>query len=117
MITVADAYPRTLRESIHYLFPQSPSRRFSYIFWMLVLMLGAMLILSQSSSMGLLVSIATTLSFITAPVLAYLNYRVITNKLIPKIYQPAPYLKVWSIIGILFLTLFTLFYIVWMFVV
>lgn len=117
MITVADAYPRTVRESIRFLFPQSPSKKWSYIFWMVTLMLGAMLILSQSSSMRFLVGLATTLSFVTAPVLAYLNYRVITNKLIPKIYQPAPYLKIWSIIGILFLTLFTLFYIVWMLVV
>jgi uncharacterized membrane protein required for colicin V production len=67
--------------------------------------------------MRFLVGLATTLSFVTAPVLAYLNYRVITNKLIPKIYQPAPYLKIWSLIGIFFLTLFTLFYIVWMLVV
>ena len=116
MITVADAYPRTVRESFRYLFPQRPSKRLSYIFWMIVLMIGTMLILNQSSSMRFLVSVATTLSFVTAPVLAYLNYRVITNKLIPKIYQPAPYLKIWSVVGILFLTLFTLFYIVWMFV-
>jgi len=115
-ITVADAYPRTVKESIHYLFPKSPSKKLSYIFWMIVLMSGTMLVLSQSSSMRFLVSVATILSFVTAPVLAYLNHRVITNKLIPKMYQPAAYLKVWSVIGILFLTLFTLFYIVWMFV-
>lgn len=114
MITVADAYPRTVRESIRYLFPHSPNRRISYIFWMTLLMLGTMLVLNQSSSMRFLVEVATTLSFVTAPVLAYLNYRVITNKLIPKIYQPAPYLKIWSVLGISFLTLFTLFYIVWM---
>jgi Mn2+/Fe2+ NRAMP family transporter len=79
-------------------------------------MVGAMLILSQYTSMRFLIDVATTLSFITAPVLAYLNYRVITNKSIPKSFQPAAYLKVWSVIGILFLSLFTLFYIVWMFV-
>ena len=117
MITVADAYPRTVRESFRYLFPQNQSKKLSYIFWMIVLMIGTMLILNQSSSMRFLVSVATTLSFVTAPVLAYLNYRVITNKLIPKMYQPAPYLKIWSVVGIIFLTLFTGFYIVWMFMV
>jgi len=115
-ITVADAYPRTVRESFRYLFPKGPTRKFSYILWIIVLMVGAMLILSQYTSMRFLIDVATTLSFITAPVLAYLNYRVITNKSIPKSFQPAAYLKVWSVIGILFLSLFTLFYIVWMFV-
>ncbi len=115
-ITVADAYPRTVRESIHFLFPNSPSRRTSYFLWMLVLMIGTMVILYQAKSMRFLVDMATTLSFITAPVLAYLNYRVITNKAIPKHFQPASYLKIWSIIGITFLTVFTLFYIIWRFV-
>jgi len=80
---------------------------------MAVLMAGAIFILNQAKSMHVLVDLATTLSFITAPVLAYLNYRVITNKDISTQYQPARYLKIWSVIGIVFLTVFTLFYIAW----
>ncbi|HOI33284.1 MAG TPA: hypothetical protein PLC47_10985, partial [Bacteroidales bacterium] len=113
IITVADAYPRTLREAIRLLFPKSPTRRLSYTLWMAVLMAGAIFILNQAKSMHVLVDLATTLSFITAPVLAYLNYRVITNKDISTQYQPARYLKIWSVIGIVFLTVFTLFYIAW----
>ncbi|MGE4540107.1 MAG: Nramp family divalent metal transporter [Bacteroidales bacterium] len=112
-ITVSDAYPRTVREAIRHLFPKSPTRRLSYILWMFILMAGAILILNQAKSMRVLVDLATTLSFITAPVLAYLNYRVITNHAIPKQFQPARYLKIWSVIGIAFLTVFTLFYIGW----
>jgi len=112
-ITVSDAYPRTVREAIRHLFPKSPTRRLSYILWMFILMAGAILILNQAKSMRVLVDLATTLSFITAPVLAYLNYRVITNQTIPKQFQPARYLKIWSVIGIAFLTVFTLFYIGW----
>jgi len=112
-ITVSDAYPRTMREAFQFLFPNIPAKKSSYIFWMVILMTGAILILYQAKSMHFLVDLATTLSFITAPILAYLNYRVITNKAIPKQFQPAPYLKIWSVIGISFLTIFTLFYIGW----
>jgi len=112
-ITVSDAYPRTVKEAIRQLFPDSPERRWSYILWMIVLMAGAAIVLSQAKSMRVLVDLATTLSFITAPFLAYLNYRVITNKTIPMQFQPAPYLKIWSVIGIVFLTIFTFFYMGW----
>jgi len=112
-ITVSDAYPRTVKEAIRQLFPDSPERRWSYILWMIVLMAGAAIVLSQAKSMRVLVDLATTLSFIAAPFLAYLNYRVITNKTIPMQFQPAPYLKIWSVIGIVFLTIFTFFYMGW----
>ena len=112
-ITVSDAYPRTVREAIRHLFPKISTSRLSYILWMFILMAGAILILNQAKSMRVLVDLATTLSFITAPVLAYLNYRVITNQTIPKQFQPARYLKIWSVIGIAFLAIFTLFYIGW----
>lgn len=112
-ITVSDAYPRTVREAIRQLFPHSPERRLSYILWMIILMAGSLIVLSQAKSMRVLVDLANTLSFITAPVLAYLNYRAITNNSIPKEFQPAPYLKIWSVFGIILLTIFTLFYIGW----
>jgi Mn2+/Fe2+ NRAMP family transporter len=112
-ITVSDAYPRTVREAIRQLFPHSPERRLSYILWMIILMAGSLIVLSQAKSMRVLVDLANTLSFITAPILAYLNYRAITNNSIPKEFQPAPYLKIWSVFGIILLTIFTLFYIGW----
>lgn len=114
-ITVADAYPRTISSSIALLFPSknTKSDNFYYTLSMLILAAGALVVLNMAGSMGVMVQIATTLSFVTSPALAYLNFKVITSKDIPLAYQPAPYLKIWTWIGIVFLSLFTLFYLVW----
>jgi len=62
------------------------------------------------SEMGLLVQIATVLSFITAPFYALLNFRLITSNHMPKKDQPSQKIKILSIAGIFFLTGFTLVY-------
>jgi Mn2+/Fe2+ NRAMP family transporter len=62
------------------------------------------------SEMGQLVQIATVLSFITAPLYAFLNYRLVISKAMPKEYQPKTSLRYLSVLGLLFLTGFTVFY-------
>lgn len=116
-ITVSDAYPRTLRHTIKLLIPSlsMKNERISYIFWIFVLSAGVILLIVYSgSTMRFMVDLATSISFVTAPVLAYLNYRVITSSKIEKTYQPALYLRIWSWVGIVFLSLFSLYYIFWL---
>ena len=60
--------------------------------------------------MGLMVKIATILSFLTAPFYAILNYTLITGKHTPKEHQPSIYLKILSIIGIVFLVGFSIWF-------
>ena len=60
--------------------------------------------------MGDLVKIATILSFLTAPFYAILNYILITGKHTPKEHQPSIYLKILSIIGIVFLIGFSVWF-------
>ena len=62
------------------------------------------------SEMGQLVQIATVLSFVTAPLYAYLNFRLILSKQMPKKYQPKRGLKTLSVISLLFLSSFTIIY-------
>lgn len=116
-LTVTDAYPRTLRHSMQLLFNKGfvVSDRKIYIFWIIVLSSGVILLISYSgSSMRVMVDLATSISFVTAPILALLNYKVITSSKVEKKYQPAFYLRIWSWIGIIFLSLFTLFYLYWL---
>jgi Mn2+/Fe2+ NRAMP family transporter len=61
--------------------------------------------------MGLLVEIATILSFITAPFYAILNYRLVTSENMPDIHKPSKRLSLLSIIGIIFLSLFAVGYV------
>jgi Mn2+/Fe2+ NRAMP family transporter len=62
----------------------------------------------------LLIDIATTLTFLTAPVLAYINYRLIFKTDVDPEFHPPAWLHYLSIGGLIFLSSFALFYIYWM---
>lgn len=117
-LTCIDAYPRVLKPTTMHLFKKirhnnANSHRLYWI-WIVIVMAGALMLLSYfASSMRYMVDVATTLSFITAPALAYMNYRVVTNKNVPEYAKPGPMMRIWSWTGIIFLSLFTVFYIIW----
>lgn len=116
-ITVTDVYPRTLVECTKHLFKSNSfwNTKLTYTSWMLILSAGVIfLIWISGTTMRVMVDFATSLSFVTAPALAFLNHRVITSPNIQANYRPARYLIVWSWIGIVFLSAFTLFYLYWL---
>ncbi len=105
-ITTLDASPRAMSKTIKLLFKQK--NRDFYIFWITILAVGTCLIfLFLLSEMGLLVQIATVLSFITAPFYAILNYRLVTSNYMPKENHPSLKIKILSLLGIVFLIGFT----------
>ena len=107
-ITTLDASPRAMSKTIQLLFNKDKSY---YLPWLLVLGLGTgAIFLFLLSEMGQLVQIATVLSFVTAPLYAYLNFRLILSKQMPKKYQPRQGLKILSVISLLFLSSFTIIY-------
>ena len=111
-LTVIDAYPRTLEASLQQLFPKinQHHRRF-YWLWAVGLSLSAIFIIGfLSSSMKRLLDFATIVSFLAAPVFAFLNYKVVTSKLIRENSRPGRWLRLLGIIGILFLSGFSLIY-------
>ncbi len=117
-LTVMDAYPRVLQPITTTLIPRlrKVKREHGMIYWMwiIIVMTGALILLRYfATSMTLMVDVATTLSFITAPILAFMNYRVITSKHVPENDRPGFWLRLWAWAGIVFLSVFTLFYIAW----
>ena len=107
-ITTLDASPRAMSKTIQLLFNREKSY---YLHWLMILGLGTgAIFLLLLSEMGQLVQIATVLSFITAPLYAFLNYRLVLSKQMPREYRPKKKLKLLSLIGLLFLSGFTLFY-------
>ncbi|WKD86955.1 Divalent metal cation transporter MntH [Polaribacter huanghezhanensis] len=101
-ITTLDASPRAMTKTTDLLFDKKT--KFNYWFWILFLAFGTFIILYFfMSNMGLLVKIATILSFLTAPFYAILNYILITGRHTPKKHQPSIYLKILSWFGIAFL--------------
>ena len=107
-LTTLDASPRAMSKTVQLLFNKEKNY---YLLWMLLLTLGtAGIFIFLMSEMGQLVQIATVLSFITAPLYAFLNYRLVISKAMPKEFQPKTGLRFLSVLGLLFLTGFTAFY-------
>lgn len=118
-LTCLDAYPRVLKPTTELLFPKlkkNDSDQWNWLswFWLGVLLSGTMLlIIFFLKGMSFMVDLATTLSFLTAPILGYLNLRVVTGKNVAKENQPGLWLKMLSWIGLLILTGFGIYYIIW----
>ena len=108
-LTTLDASPRAMAKTTQLLFKKAT--KFNYTFWIAVLTLGTICIFFLlESEMGLLIKIATILSFITAPFYAIINYKLISSKHTPKEWQPSKSLHVLSILGIFFLIGFSIWY-------
>ena len=111
-ITCLDAIPRTLcnlQETI--LNKPLKNNRSSYLIWSILLCIGAIIILLLFlDNMSSFLQIATILSFVTAPFFAIVNYWLVCKYVARK-----KTLSIWthilSICGIIFLTLFCLYYI------
>ena len=75
---------------------------------MLVLLAGAATIINLlTNSFSLLVDIATTVSFITAPIFAILNHQAMFGPTVPESSRPSAAMYRWSLIGIWSLVIFT----------
>ncbi len=108
-ITTLDASPRAMAHTSKLLFGKLIKH--SYIFWMMVLVVGTISIfVFFLSEMKLLIEIATILSFITAPFYAIANYKLITSMHTPKESQPNLFMKILSWVGIIFLLFFSVWF-------
>jgi len=117
-LTVTDAYPRVVSRILHLKKMDSDSYQANPLrLYRILLVLTSLISLGVLVFLGnhfrLMVDIATTLSFLTAPVLAYMNYRVITADDIPAAFHPPSWLRWLSMAGLFFLTGFALVYVYW----
>lgn len=108
-LTCLDASPRAMAKTARLM--KLPDFFSSYALWLVILAVGTSCIfLFFLSDMGLLVAIATILSFITAPFYAIANFVLIKGKHTPEIHRPKTFLKGLSWTGIAFLAGFSLWY-------
>ena len=112
-ITVLDGYSRSMGETIKLLFFNNQSLKNHYGITMVIVALISFFVLyALSSSLKNLVDLATTLSFLIAPIIAFMNYKVITSNQVDKAYQPGKKMRWLAQSGIVFLTVFALIYII-----
>ncbi len=119
-LTCLDAYPRVLQPTTEILFPKAKNinlnSKLISLIWVVILVIGTIILLGYfSGSMRFMVDLATTLSFVTAPILAFMNYKVVTDKHMPESGRPSRLMKIFAWTGIVFLSLFSLVFIVWRF--
>lgn len=100
-LTCFDAMPKVMNHITTEL--GGDSYKNTHTFWQVILLTGTAIILSfYSTSMGLLVQFATIASFLTAPLLAWMSYRIVTQQ--PELSLWNRTEKVLSIIGIVLLS-------------
>jgi Mn2+/Fe2+ NRAMP family transporter len=111
-LTVIDAYPRTLDVSMKEIFTKTKGAgEKSYWGWVIFNVILALIIIGMlTNNMKELIDFATILSFLAAPVFAFINYKVVTGSNIDEAFRPPKWLRLLSGIGIVFLVLFSLIY-------
>jgi len=119
-LTVTDAFPRVLKRATELVLPdryEGQDHRSLYWIWMLIVLGGSLVIIGLfMSGMTLLVDLATTLAFLTAPILAYINYRAVTGPWMPAEGRPGPKLLILNWVSMIFLAGFALFFLIWRFI-
>jgi Mn2+/Fe2+ NRAMP family transporter len=110
-VTVFDGYSRALSESAKLLF----NGRWvisSYGFWLLLTAIGGLLVvLYFNQQIKKLVDLATMVSFLIAPVVAILNFKLVNSKQLPRVAKPAIAMNIWAALGIAFLLIFSITYV------
>ncbi len=108
-ITVLDGYGRAIDRI--YTIISERSAKWSYALWIVIIAFGGYIVISQFlNNLRSLIDLATSVSFVIAPLAALLNYKVIFSKEITESHRPPTWLKYLAIAGIAFLSAFTLVY-------
>ena len=108
-ITVLDGYGRAIERTASLMVGRKTYRsRTPFIIWTIIIAIGTFFIVSNYlNSLKQLVDLATIVSFVIAPLAAFLNYRVIYSDEVDEEHRPPKWLKNLALAGLAFLILFT----------
>ena len=112
-LTCLDGYPRSLAACCT-LLKEMPASRFTTIHrvWMVISALGAsFVVLFFVKYLIQLLTFAAVVSFVTSPILAMINYKVMNGANVPADKRPGMILKIISWLGIIFFVTMTLGYV------
>ncbi len=121
-LAVTDAYPRVIRALIETSGAAQEDQtgraldlhRGRYVTALLLVTIGALvIILYFGESFTTLIDFATTVSFLAAPVLAWINLRLMTADFMPTEHRPGPAMMSVAWAGFVFLIVFCLIWLAW----
>jgi Mn2+/Fe2+ NRAMP family transporter len=117
-LAVIDIYPRSVAVGIMIARGKNEdddlkySRNFRLIAVISFCVISYLVIYFLVSDFRTLIDIVTILSFLFAPLFAYMNYRLVTSKLLKKEYHPSRWLKTLSYLGFIYMSVFCLIFLV-----
>lgn len=118
-LTVLDGFPRAIATLVErfageeVVNDEEEREERKRIYWAAILVqgVGSLIVLFfLLTSLSAMVDIATTLSFLTAPILAGLNHRAMFQENVPEDARPRPWLRYLSLAGIAALSIFAIYY-------
>lgn len=108
-ISVLDGITRVMVPTVHFIGVNKSWN--TYTLWLGLLIIGSLgLVWQFGSNMKTMVDFATTLSFLTAPILAYLNIKVMASDTVPLTHKPSKTTRLISYLGLFVLIAFSLIY-------
>lgn len=111
VLTVIDAYPKSLSISQSILFNSSKNLNRNTLIWSLILSVIALLIIFRfTNQMKNLIDLATIISFIASSFFSILNFMTVTNKDFPDEFKPKLFMRIISVLGIIFFVSFSIVY-------
>lgn len=112
LLTVIDAYPRSITGAVFLIYKKADNFRINlYIGLILVMSVCGLLIVSLFvNNLKAMMDLATILSFLAAPVFAFINYKIVTSIEFPNEYKPPKWLIILAVFGLIFLISFSLIY-------
>ena len=115
-VAVSDGFPRVLGRMRSLVARRPDAETSSYWIALVVLMAGALLfIVFLRGRFTQLIDLATTLSFLAAPIIGYLNIRAVTSEIVPGPMRPPRWWLALAWSGLVFLTALGLVYLFWRF--
>jgi len=113
-ITVFDGYTRSIHGAIGLLRKQKNYQPSGPLYWGIMGMFFVSTLIVTAylmRNMGHLINVATIVAFLTAPILAWVNLRLISTSRVPAEHRPPTWLKNLAYAGLVFLTGFALLFI------
>jgi len=110
-IGVLDGYSRTLSRIVSIFRKEEDHTQKRYNIWLSIIAIGSILVIYFfNNNFTALVNFATILSFLVAPFVAVINFKLVTSDDLKKEDQPKLFLRILSYLGIILLSAFSIFY-------
>lgn len=113
VITCIDAYPRSLSEAVKTIkgiSSQHGTDKYYWIFLIGIIVIASTILTQLTSSLTLFVDIVTTIAFLSSPVIALLNFKLIRQSSFPEEFRPKAWLRFLSYFGLICFFGFALLY-------